>query len=366
LNKASYAILFVVLAVILFLILSSGTSGKSNNPCGNSPGCHGSLYYQYLDILEGDSAIPSAIEVGETKTLSVVVENSGNTGRYSMLSGVSVTLTSKNGHFSVDSPSTYSIGDLPLGKETATFQITGISEGFDSLSITTRGENREHVILRFSFSDSYSNSMTVGHPEPTPTPTATTPAPSSTTNPTTPTPAPSSTPTPTSSPDTEPAPPPTSQLSIQLTSPAEGEQWMAGTVYSIKWNATGGTEPLTITLKYSTSSDNGPWTPIATDIPDNGLFMWTTPSTIATVYIRAVVTDSANAPQTTSTVRSVEINGSNAEAPVILIAATVIPVVAILTFLYKRRPKGNDSKSSKTPENPHVKLELKYSEGFEK
>jgi hypothetical protein len=300
------------------------------------------------------------MEIGETKTVSVVVENSGNTGRYSMLSGVSVTLTSKNGHFSVDSPSTYSIGDLPLGKETATFQITGISEGFDSLSITARGENSEHVILRFSFSDSYSNSMTVGHPEPTPAPTATTPAPSSTANPTTPTPVPSSTPLPTPSPDTEPTPPPISQLSIQLTSPAEREQWMAGTVHSIKWNATGGIEPLTITLKYSTSSDNGPWTPIATGIPNNGSLTWETPSIVSTVYIRAVVTDSANSPQATSTVCSVEIKGSNAIAPVILIAAMVIPAIATLTILYKRRPKENTaSKFSKTPENPHVKPELK-------
>jgi cell division septation protein DedD len=352
--------LFVAFAVILFLILSPGTSGRSNNPCSSGPGCHGSLYYQYLDILEGDiaSQIPSAIEVEETKTVSVVVENSGNPGEYSMLSGVSVTLTSKNGHFSVDSPTTYNIGDLPLGKKTATFQITGISEGFDSLSITSRGDNKQHLVLVFSFSDSYSASITVGHPPPTPTPAPTptpTPTPSPTTNPTTPTPTPSS-PTQTPTPDTASTPAPTNQLSIQLTSPADGEQWAAGTIQSIEWSANGGTGPLIITLEYSTSSANGPWTTIATGISNNGSLTWTPPNSAGVVYVRVSVTDSANPPTTALTIGSAEISEANPDFPLIIIPAVLLPAIALLTVLFKRKKAKTVSK----PELAKVKAFLKW------
>jgi hypothetical protein len=356
--------LFVALAIIVILILSPGTFGISDNPCSRGPGCHGSQFSQYLDILDGDSGsqLPSALGVGETKTVSVVVENSGNPGRYSTLSGVSVTLTSKNGYFSVNSPNTYNIGDLPLGKKTATFQITGASEGFDSLSITTRGDNTQHAFYVFSFSDSYSASITAGNPSPTPTPPPTptpTPAPSASTNPTAPTPAPSITPTPTSSPGTAPTPAPTNQLAIKLMSPIDGEQWAAGTIRSIKWNAEGGTAPVTVTLEFSTVGINGPWTSIAAGIPNNGSLTWETPN--ATVlYVRAVVTDSANPPQTASTVSSVEIKEASAEFPLILIPAMLIPTIAVLTILIKRRPKGNHaSKYPKASGNSHVKSEFK-------
>jgi hypothetical protein len=97
--------MFATLAVFLFLTLSPGTWGRSNSPCSGGFGCHGAQYSRYLDILEGDSAtqITSAIEVGEIKTVSVVVENGGNPGAYSTMSEVSITLTSENGRFSVDS-----------------------------------------------------------------------------------------------------------------------------------------------------------------------------------------------------------------------------------------------------------------------
>jgi len=173
-KKPSIIVLFITFMIILLLFLAPYTTGTSTNPCGS---CHsGKIYSQYLDILEGNSAtqIPSAIEIEETKAVSVVVENSGNPGTYSTLSDVSVTLTSKNGCFSVNS-STYNIGDLPLGTITATWQITGVSEGFDSLLITASGVNKQHVTLTFLFSDSYSPSpsITVGHPSPTPSPTST-------------------------------------------------------------------------------------------------------------------------------------------------------------------------------------------------
>lgn len=354
--------MFVALAVIFILFLSPGTSGRSSNPCSSGPGCHGSQYYQYLDILEGDSAsqIPSAIEVGEIKTVSVVVENSGNPGEYSMMTAVSVTLTSKNGHFSVDSPTTYNIGDLPLDKETATFQITGISEGFDSLSITARGDNKQHLIFVFSFSDSFSTLITVGHPPPTPTPAPTptpTSTPSPTTNPTTPIPSPSS-PIQTPNPDASPTPAPTNQLSIQLISPGEGEQWAAGTIQSIEWNANGGTNPLIITLEYSTLTASGPWTIIANGISNNVSLTWTPPNSAEVVYIRASVTDSANPPTTVLAIGSVEILEANPDFPLIIIPAVLLPAIAFLTFVLKRKK----AKTASKPELAKVKAYFKWLE----
>ena len=172
-------------------------------------------------------------------------------------------------------------------------------------------------------------------------------------------------PTPTSSPTSTPKPEPTpapvlaKQLTIELMSPSNREQWTAGTMRSIKWNTNGGTDPLIITLEYSTIGIDGPWIAIATGIPNNGSLAWKTPNTTATVYIRAFITDSANPPQTASTISSVEITGANAEFQLVLIPAMLIPAIAMLTVLFKRRrTKGNSvSRFSKAPVNPHVKSE---------
>ena len=146
----------------------------------------------------------------------------------------------------------------------------------------------------------------------------------------------------------------------------DGEQWAAGTIRSIKWNANGGTAPVTVTLGFSTVGISGPWTPIAAGIPNNGSLTWETPNATV-VYVRAAVTDSANPPQTASTVSSVEIKEANAEFPLILIPAMLIPAIAVLTILIKRRPKGNHA--GKVPQasgNAHVKSEFQQPEGFKK
>ena len=337
-KKTSIMMIFVTLMIIFLVFLAPYTTGTSTNPCGS---CHsGKVYSQYLDILEGNSAnqIPSAIEVEETKTVSVVVENSGNPGTYPMLSDVSVTLTSKNGHFSVNSP-TYSIGDLPLGTKTATWQITGVSEGFDSLLITASGINKQHVTLTFLFSDSYSPSpsITVGHPSATPSPTS---AP-------TPTPMPSQAPTttPTPSPDTAPTPTPTNPLSIVLTSPTSGEKWIAETIHTIKWYTSGGTKPLAITLDYSVSSINGPWTTIAAGIADNESITWKTPNATATVYIRAFVADSGNPTQSALIIRNVEVNKAEV-SPLIMIPVALLIITVLVPILLKwKKQKQSRAKS---------------------
>jgi hypothetical protein len=311
-KKTSVMVLFVTLTVIFFLFLSSFTNGASTNPCGT---CHpGKIYSQYFDIRKGDNAtqIPSAIEVGETQAVSVVVENSGDPGSYSTLSDVSVTLTSKNGHFSVNSP-TYNIGDLPLGEETATWQITGVSEGADSLLITASGINKQHRAFTFLFSDTYSPSITVGQPTPTPASTPSTPS--------------------------------ITPLSIALMSPTSGKRWTAGTVYTIEWYTSGGTKPLTVTLDYSVSSINGSWTTIAAGIVDNGSLTWETPNVTATIYIRAFVTDSGNPAQSALMIRNVEVNEAWTPPLIIIPMVLLFIAVPVLILLKWRKQKQAQAKS---------------------
>ncbi|TRO50366.1 hypothetical protein E2P63_06455 [Candidatus Bathyarchaeota archaeon] len=344
-KKMSIIIFFVTLAIILLLFSSFYAMGASNNPCGS---CHsGQVYSQYLDILEGNSEnqIPSGIEINETKTVSVIVENRGNPGTYPTISDVSLTLTSKYGHFSVYS-SKYNIGELPLTKKSASWQITGVSEGFDSLVIRASGINKQHLALTFLFSDSYSPapSITVGHPSPTspPTPTPTpTNEPSPTPNPNSPTPAPSLAPinTPTPSPNAEPTSPPTEPLSILLDSPTVGERLKMGLNYTMKWSTSGGTKPLSITLDYSLSNNSESWTTIAANISDNGSFTWNTPNSTTTIYIRALVTDSSNPTQSAVIIRKVEVNEPG--APLIIIVSIVLLIAGLLpAVLLKLKKKA--------------------------
>jgi len=199
-------IVLVVTLVVLALVFSPLTFSRSNEPCQR---CHGSSYYQYLDILEGDSGnqIPSTLAVGQTVTVKVVVSNDVNTATYSTLS-VSLTLSSANGHFTVDHP-TYSISSMPAGTATATWQITGTSDGYDYLVIQATGINSHFS----SFSDSYSSPplIRVGQPTGTPEPIQTPTTPASTPTPTqsTSTPAPTQTTAPTNTTSNQPTASPT-------------------------------------------------------------------------------------------------------------------------------------------------------------
>lgn len=165
-HKTSYFVLTVALIICVSVFLSPVFS-QSTNPCGS---CHGG-YYQYLDILEGNSgnSLPTTLKVGQTSTVTVVVENRVNTARYTDLSGVSLTLTSQNGHFSVATP-TYNVGTLPKGTATATWQITGVSAGADALVIAASGRNSHQSL---SFSDSYSPSTSIDVQAAPPPPPAT-------------------------------------------------------------------------------------------------------------------------------------------------------------------------------------------------
>jgi len=134
-RKYSICLILALIAVMAF-VMSPGGQARSSNPCS---ACHSSSRFQYLDILEGNpgNVLPSSIAVGETKSVTMVVQNQCSALTYNTLTGVSVTLASQSGHIKVSTP-TVSIGTLPVGTKTATWQITGVSAGSDTLLITAR------------------------------------------------------------------------------------------------------------------------------------------------------------------------------------------------------------------------------------
>jgi hypothetical protein len=344
------SLLFLTLIVVSLSLLFPDTSGASTNPCGS---CH-TTYYQELDILEGENTnqIPTALNINETKTVSVAIKNSVNTETYSTISGVTITLSSMYNHFSVSSP-TFSIDDMPPGQKSATWQITGTSDGFDYISISARGYNPH----RSSFSDTYLPYplITVGNATGTP------PSPPSTSSPTPPSSPPTSNPkptvTPTPSPDSSSsptsiesqnstAPSPNQDLSILMISPAGNEKWLTQTIHQIEWNASGGKPPLTITIEY-TKIDTGQWTTIGTRIPNNGSITWTTPNLTTFYDVRATVNDSAIPSLTASTTKTFETiqTQTNPEFPATPVTIAVLSAAVVGVVLLVRKKKRDKTRT---------------------
>ncbi len=80
-----------------------------------------------------------------------------------------------------------------------------------------------------------------------------------------------------------------------LLAPNGGEQLQVGSVFTVRWQVTGGNyNPLNWDLWYSTNSATGPWTPLATDLPAgsgaNGsihTYNWTIPPVVDdSVWVR--------------------------------------------------------------------------------
>lgn len=142
--------------LILVIVVLPFTWARSPNECSS---CHASTRQQYLDVLESNAAniIPSSIGVEETKTVSVVVQNICNAAKFSTLSEVQLILTSQTGRFKVTTP-TYNIATLLVGTKIATWQVTGVAEGSDSLIITADAVNNHNSI---QFSDAYSPSPSI-------------------------------------------------------------------------------------------------------------------------------------------------------------------------------------------------------------
>ena len=164
-SKTLYIVAFALIGIAA-LTAAQPSSAISTNNCS----CHSGRSLSF-DILEGNTGntLPTSLDVGQTTTVRVVVRNTPSpstlTTSYVTLSGVSLTLSSQNGHFSVSTP-TFSVGPLAPSTATATWTITGVSAGADSLVISGKGTNSHQGI---SFSDNYSPapSITVAAPPPT-------------------------------------------------------------------------------------------------------------------------------------------------------------------------------------------------------
>jgi len=201
--------LLVVVFVFLLSVAVAPTVSISANLCGQ---CHQG-YDQRLDILEGNTQniIPTNLQVGQSTTVTLALQNTCNAPRYTNLVSVSVTLTSQHGHFIVPNP-TYNIATLPVGTSIVTWQITGASAGQDQLFISAKGVNTYHRTI--SLSDNYAPSPAIIVIEsdtltPTPTPISIdTPAPTATLTPTVnPSQTPTNEKTPTTTPQTPTATP---------------------------------------------------------------------------------------------------------------------------------------------------------------
>jgi hypothetical protein len=68
-------------------------------------------------------------------------------------------------------------------------------------------------------------------------------------------------------------------INLRLISPNGGETWRVGTLHNITWSATGGKEPLNITIEYTIDGYSGNWMILAVNHTNNGSFQWSLPAT---------------------------------------------------------------------------------------
>jgi len=150
-HKASGAIILIATLLVIVSLFEAPAFSASTLKCST---CHNSIYNQELKFLEENSQniIPSIIQVGQILNVTVTLENIDDASKYFLLSAVSVSLASKNNHFSVDS-STFKIKTMAPGIATANWQITGKSPGSDEIIITATGINDHGNVF---FSDQYS------------------------------------------------------------------------------------------------------------------------------------------------------------------------------------------------------------------
>jgi hypothetical protein len=65
-------------------------------------------------------------------------------------------------------------------------------------------------------------------------------------------------------------------------SPRGGETWIAGSVRFIDWHAAAANGESSLSIDLSQRGPGGPWTTIATDVPNNGRFQYPTPADLRT------------------------------------------------------------------------------------
>ena len=71
-------------------------------------------------------------------------------------------------------------------------------------------------------------------------------------------------------------------LSIVPNFPQGNECFQPNSVQFIKWTSSVPSGPATITIEFSSTGNAGPWTALATNAPNSGIFQWTTPAVSST------------------------------------------------------------------------------------
>lgn len=244
-RRASTILVTILMAAVVIIAVSPLIQPKSSNPCSS---CHGS-YYMYLDILEGDAGnvLPTTLKDGQTLNVTAVVKVECNTGSYNTMTSITASLSSKNGHFKVSNGNS-NIGSLKGGSTAkATWQITPVSAGNDSLVITASGKNSHQNV---QFSDSYS-----------PSPGITVDI--------------------------------NNRPSISMTAPAAGERLTGGSVRTLKWNVTDeDAANCAVSIYYTTDAFVSVNKTIQSGIKGGQSLDWTLPSIDSTTAtIKATVTD---------------------------------------------------------------------------
>ena len=104
---------------------------------------------------------------------------------------------------------------------------------------------------------------------------------------------------------------PNTHLGIFPVYPRGNERFYGGSVRFVKWRGADAGSSCSVDLQISTTGSTGPWTSIATDLPNNGIFQWTVPNTPSdNCYLRYVIRNNAGDSAVAITPRAFEIIGT--------------------------------------------------------
>jgi hypothetical protein len=106
-------------------------------------------------------------------------------------------------------------------------------------------------------------------------------------------------------------------LAIQVTDPALGDRYYPASMRPVKWLSTvSGGAAGKVKLELSTAGSNGPWTPVADNLPDLGFYQWIVPNFPSrNCFVRATLTASSGT--ATGMTGPFEIIGSSGPEPLV-------------------------------------------------
>jgi hypothetical protein len=170
-RTSSIVLAIAAVAILVTASVSPLITSRSDSPCAE---CHATMFFQYLDILEGNKSevMPAFIDGTEVLNVTVVLANlcnAGAEGDQHMIHEVSATLSSQNRSFRVVNPTCW-IGDMEPGTVNATWQIYAARAGQDTLIIDAQGINT-HSLTQFTDSYSPAPTITVNYTKPNIAPT---------------------------------------------------------------------------------------------------------------------------------------------------------------------------------------------------